>query len=342
MLWLWLEPKPETANERVVVLDMSRITTVTPPVEEQPKETSDGTDREGGSEPQLAPMTRQTRELRGSSRNFLRREAEGRPEVLATVQMQPSGMFPGTTSGNIVAGRHSDNADLRRGREYSTSRGVPLGGGGNGDGPAIGGTDLGGARDGIGDGFGGGNGNGRGSRLGDGMGRGGPALGGGSLSAPSIGEGAGSPQLAVIKVPPVPAAVNLKYDRSPLIDWIEQNAKPIPTVLQMPENLDYKPGDAATWVEFTDSENNQYTLYLLGRRSQPPQLNIFLVSNGKGTLLQDEGAKGASEVFKYGKVTGGQSGMTVQMQQLPPGRQEARQMMAVFNAWWKQSERNRR
>lgn len=338
LVWIVFRPAPTTTKERVVVLDMSHVTTV-PPAREVKEALTEGSG--GGSEmesPRLAPPARETREIRGSARNFLR-ESAAHPRAFVSVEMQPSALFSGSDRDGVEPVRRSDSNEGVRGvRDFSGTRGAALGG--NGDGPEIGGTDLGRVRNGMGDGLG--NGHGRGSRLGDGMGRGEPKLGGGSISAPTLGGDAGTPRLAVVRVPATPAEVNMNYDRNPLIEWIEQNSAPLPRVLQTPENLDQKPGDVTTWVQFTDAEGNQYAMYLLGRRSQPSQLNLFLVTNGTGTLLQDQGAKGASEVFKFGKVTGNGSDLAVQLQQLPPGRREARAMMAVFNAWWKQAQRSGR
>lgn len=79
-------------------------------------------------------------------------------------------------------------------------------------------------------------------------------------------------------------------------------------------------------------------MYLLGRKGTPPQLKIFLVTGNEGTLLQDLGAKGASEMFKYGTValSPDQSKvLLVDLQLLPAGHPKASEMMSVFTSWWK-------
>jgi|GEM_PF-3184951 len=141
-----------------------------------------------------------------------------------------------------------------------------------------------------------------------------------------------SPRIVIPASPPkvetVVAALN------PIIDWIEKHQKSVPVTLQRPENLNQMPGDVTTWVTFNDTKNQQYTMYLLGRKGDPPQLNIFLRTQHEGTLLQDLGAKGVNEVFKHGVAVGDSDNLTVQLSLLPPGSPKAREMMAVFQAWW--------
>ncbi|RJP82331.1 MAG: hypothetical protein C4524_00850 [Candidatus Zixiibacteriota bacterium] len=127
---------------------------------------------------------------------------------------------------------------------------------------------------------------------------------------------------------------------SPIIDWIEKHQKSIPVTLRTPENLNQIAGDVTTWVEYTDPQGRRYILYLLGRRSTPPQLNIFVRQDGEGTLLQDLGAKGASESYKHGRVAGAPDNPTVQLELLPPGDPRAGQMMSVFTAWWAQVDKS--
>ena len=226
--------------------------------------------------------------------------------------------------------------------------GMDLYGGGPGVGGGIGGGAGTGIGTGIGPGMGPGRGGGRGGGSGGGVGRGtgrgvgdgdGDADDGGMLAlapAPAAPGKVNAPQpkFDVVNVRPNRGAIITKADRSPVVDWISRHGKPIPVTLQKPEILNQRAGDATTWAEFDDEQGRHYTLYLLGRNSRPPQLNIFLVSGGKGTLLQDEGAKGESEVYKFGTASGDPHNPTVQMEQLPPGRPEAKQMMAVFTAWW--------
>jgi len=140
------------------------------------------------------------------------------------------------------------------------------------------------------------------------------------------------PRIIIPAVPPREESVVASLN--PIIDWIEKHQSSVPVTLQRPENLNQMPGDVTTWVTFSDTENQEYTMYLLGRKSDPPQLNIFLRTLHEGTLLQDLGAKGVNEVFKHGVAFGDADNLTVQLSLLPPGSAKAREMMAVFQAWW--------
>ncbi len=142
------------------------------------------------------------------------------------------------------------------------------------------------------------------------------------------------PNVSVVNISKYRGAVAPPENWSPIISWISKHQKDIPVTLQKPEILNQRPGDVTTWVEFDDEASAHYTLFLLGRQGHPPQLNIFLVTNGNGTLLQDEGAKGESEVYKFGSATGNPSNPTVQLDLLSPGKPEAKRMMRVFVAWW--------
>ncbi len=142
------------------------------------------------------------------------------------------------------------------------------------------------------------------------------------------------PNINVVNVSKFKGAIVPKNAWNPIIEWIVQHKKQIPVTLQKPEVLNQRSGDATTWVEFDDDANRHYTLYLLGRHGRPPQLNIFLITAGQGTLLQDEGAKGETEVYKHGTASGDPNNPTVQLEQLSPGKPEAKQMMRVFTAWW--------
>ncbi len=142
------------------------------------------------------------------------------------------------------------------------------------------------------------------------------------------------PNVSVVNISKYRGAVAPPENWSPIIAWISKHQKGIPVTLQKPEILNQRPGDVTTWVEFDDEADAHYTLFLLGRQGHPPQLNIFLVTNGHGTLLQDEGAKGESEVYKFGGASGNPSNPTVQLELLPPGKSEAKRMMRVFVAWW--------
>ncbi|MCX6601776.1 MAG: hypothetical protein NT025_09485 [bacterium] len=188
-----------------------------------------------------------------------------------------------------------------------------------------------------------GNGNGSGSRRGNGSGAGGGpgriAFGGAGGGAPDIGLG-GDGGGTIIRIPQQVEATPAKLDRSPIIDWIEKHQRDIPVALQRPECLDLRPGDVSTWQEFQDSQGKKYILYLVGRPSHPAQLNIFLLSGTRGTLLQDEGARGQTDVFKTGRVTGSGADIAPRLERLPAGHPEAPRMMSVFNAWWNQT-RNR-
>ena len=123
---------------------------------------------------------------------------------------------------------------------------------------------------------------------------------------------------------------------SPVVEWIATHEKTLPVTLQKPEVLNQKPGDVTTWVDFDDEYGRHYTLFLLGRYGHPAQLNMFLVTGGWGTLLQDEGVKGESEVYKHGTATGNPNNPTVQLELLSPSQPEAKKMMRVFTAWWNQ------
>jgi hypothetical protein len=151
---------------------------------------------------------------------------------------------------------------------------------------------------------------------------------------PEIPMESGGPRIIIPKTPPKGEVVVASLH--PIIDWIEKHQKPVPVALQKPENLNQMPGDVTTWVTFMDTDNQQYTMYLLGRKGDPPQLNIFLKYQREGTLLQDLGAKGVNEVFKHGDAIGDFDKLTVQLSLLPPGSQKAREMMAIFQAWWEQ------
>ncbi len=120
----------------------------------------------------------------------------------------------------------------------------------------------------------------------------------------------------------------------PIIGWLEQNEEEIPADLKQQEYFNYQTSDVTSQVTFTDSEGNEYTMYLLGRSGNPPELKIFLISDGQGVLLQDLGAKGSSESFKIGRVVQRGDRMSIQMQQLSPSDQRAQRAMAIFQAWW--------
>jgi hypothetical protein len=179
-----------------------------------------------------------------------------------------------------------------------------------------------------------GSGSGRGRQFNPGMS--GPAIVSGG-AGPGVALESGGPRIVIPKTPPKDKPVGTSIN--PIIDWIERHQKPIPVVLQRPENLNQMPGDVTTWVIFMDTEDQEYTMFLLGRKGDPPQLNIFLKYQREGTLLQDLGAKGVNEVFKHGDAIGDFDKLTVQLSLLPPGSQKATEMMAIFQAWWAQARK---
>jgi hypothetical protein len=204
--------------------------------------------------------------------------------------------------------------------------GTGLGSGiGSGIGPGIGG--------GRGGGRGGGNGRGTGSGIGDGEGDDGDLLA--SAKPNSVHDEMPKQRITVdvIRVDARKPAIT-KSDNSPIVDWIRAHQKTLPATLMKAEVLHPRSGDVTTWQEFQDENGLNYTLYLLGRSGRPAQLNIFLVCNNKGTLLQDEGARGVTEIYKHGTATGDGDNLTVQLSLLPPGNNEAAKMMAVVTAWW--------
>jgi hypothetical protein len=176
-------------------------------------------------------------------------------------------------------------------------------------------------------------------RIGGGGGPPGPKPGGGG-GVPNLIPGGGQKEQGVaipkIKATPHPAQVQI----NPIIAWMKQNQKVIPVVLRRPENLNQLPQDVTTWVTFEYEDGNKYTLYLVGRESNPAQLNIFLRCGGIGTLLQDMGAKGSSESLKSGIVNGPDENPTVQLQLLPAGDVRAKRMMNVFQSWWAQTSKS--
>jgi hypothetical protein len=356
LMWRSLQ-KPVSEPARTSAIDLS-TTIITPPQEEPiknkgPKEEGGGGGGGGGGE--------ETHEQRGARYRT--------PRLMRASDISPGGeegISLNVLDANVRTTRPGEAAtpivDVPR---ASRTVGRGSGGGRSGigeDDEGVGGLDDFGGGPGMGGGIGGGIGTGIGTGIGAGIGEGrGGGSGGGSGGGHGRGRGRGygdgdenaGDLLAAAPAPTMPGtmtkelpkmnevniranrgAVISKADRSPVVDWIAHHQKPIPATISKPENLNKKAGDVATWDEFIDEQGRQYTIYLLGRNSRPPQLNIFLVCAGKGTLLQDEGAKGETEVYKYGTASGDPHNPTVQLEQLPPGRAEARQMMAVFTAWW--------
>jgi hypothetical protein len=349
--WLvvFLQPKEKAVESRSITLDINRTVVVEPTRAKEKSHRKEGGGGGGGG------GADQVEAERGNRRAFprLQRYADLAGDEAAGVSIDVIGA-------NVRATRPGEvETPIGNGSALSRGSGRRVGGGrsgiGNDESGAGGADDFGG-----GPGLGGGIGGGIGTGVGIGMGSGyGPGSGGGRGGGRGYGDGSGdgdgigdgeiaalgvsrslpnaptqAPRFDVITIRPNRNAVISKADRSPIVDWIERHKKPVPITLQKPEILNQRSGDATTWVEFDDQQGRHYVLYLLGRNSRPPQLNIFLVSIGNGTLLQDEGARGETEVFKSGSATGSADNPTVQLDQLPPGRPEAKQMMAVFTAWW--------
>lgn len=362
---VYLQAPDAAPSQRVVTMNMPRSTVIPPSrVKDAASEPGENGGKKNGGNGD------DSKSLKGNGRPYprLRRYADLSGDELASISTNlPASRIRFTRPGEAESVpddyRNLEQPGNRRGRNGRTSptdvmggldggldgmNMVPGFGGGIGDPAGYGygngtGSSL---SDGSGSGSGrgrgrGGNGNGNGS--GDfGGGNGGGGLDGGdgiaalpsTKSAPQISAPA-QPKFDVVPVRPHRNAVIAKADRSPIIDWIEKHKRSIPITLQKPEILHQRGGDASTWVEFDDETGQHYVLYLVGRDNHPPQLNIFLVTKNQGTLLQDEGARGEPEVYKFGTATGSASNPTVQLDQLPPGRPEARQFMAVFTAWWR-------
>lgn len=348
------KPTPELQARVIPRLDYTLRSEMEKPQTEPQKRKSQSAEESGGG-----GGGEETHEMRGTRRSY--------PRLERSSDLNPGGVEGvsfDVLDAHVRAARPGE-AETPIGERIaartSSRRGAGVGRIGNGvDDDGIGGADDFGGGLGLGGGIGGGNGprnglgsgpglgDGHGDVRGNGGGRGRGSDGGsgdagddgGDLQAfapapPAPGAIAGDkPKFDVVSVRPNRGAIISKADRSPVVDWIERHQKPIPVTLGKPEILNRRSGDVTAWTEFDDEQGRHYTLYLLGRNSHPPQLNIFLVSGGKGTLLQDEGAKGESEVYKFGTASGDPRNPTVQLEQLPPGRPEAKQMMAVFTAWW--------
>jgi len=147
----------------------------------------------------------------------------------------------------------------------------------------------------------------------------------------------------VTRMPVVTPQKNLIDTRSleaisPIIDWIADHQKPIPEILKKPELFDYASGDVHTMVEFETPDGKKYTMFLLGRKGRTPELKIFLRQDTEATLLQDIGAKGSSEQFKYGKVAGGDDIVLIDLKLLPAGHPKAAEMMSIFQGWWEMTQ----
>jgi hypothetical protein len=360
--WLFVlfQPNDQKPATRSITMELHRTVLVEPPraQEKSPAKEAGGGGGGGGG----AAEVQAERGLRRAVPRLMRvADLTGGEVVGASVEVLGASIravLPGeaeTPIGNIDLAARASGRRLGGGRSGIGDDNDGVGGQDDfGGGPGFGSGAGGGIGTGIGTGFGpgigpgsgggSGGGRGRGHGLGDGDGEG-DSDGGIAALAPSPKMTSAPiqtpPKFDVITVRPTRSATIPKVDRSPIVDWIELHKKPVPTTLQKPEILNQRAGDATTWVEFDDDQGRHYVLYLLGRNSRPPQLNIFLVTEGRGTLLQDEGARGETEVFKIGTATGAGENPTVQLDQLPPGRPEAKQMMAVFTAWWNHVQGNR-
>lgn len=166
-------------------------------------------------------------------------------------------------------------------------------------------------------------------------------LGGGApLGMGDIGKvdlGGKGQKISIPKAPPREEDIKrLSQSLNPIIEWIEKNQKLIPRTLHGPEAMNLLPGDVTTMVDFTTDDGRDYTLYLLGRKSSPPQLNIGLVTGMEIVILQDMGAKGVSESFRAGRVSDRFDEMVVATSLMPASDPRASEMMGIFYHWWNQ------
>ncbi len=153
-----------------------------------------------------------------------------------------------------------------------------------------------------------------------------------SRAALDVGEGPSVPTLEES------SGLGIESNVSPIIDWIRDNELEIPRDLKEPEYFNFQAGDFTTWVEYTAPNGTDYTIYLLGRDGDPPELKIFLVQDTNGVLLTDIGAKGSrSESFQAGRVLLRGNRMSLQMSQISPGDPRAGESMDIFIDWWNSS-----
>jgi hypothetical protein len=130
----------------------------------------------------------------------------------------------------------------------------------------------------------------------------------------------------------------IESDVSPIIEWMRENPLDIPQDLKEPEYFNYQSGDLTTWLEYTAPNGTEYSIYLLGREGDPPEIKIFLVQDTNGVLLTDIGAKGSrSESFQAGRVLVRGNRMSLQMSQISPGDPRASESMDIFIDWWNSS-----
>ncbi|MBS1262762.1 MAG: hypothetical protein MAG453_02126 [Calditrichaeota bacterium] len=133
-------------------------------------------------------------------------------------------------------------------------------------------------------------------------------------------------------------AKDVEQDVSPVIEWLRGNQRPIPRDLMEPEYFNYMAGDLTSVVSYTAPNGEQYTIYILGRESDPPELKMFIVHGTEGVLLTDIGAKGTqSESFQAGRVLKRGDRMSLQMSQISPGNPRADESLAIFQDWWESS-----
>lgn len=322
-----------------------------PPAKEQPRNSESGGERGGGGGPEDAL------EKNSQTRYQLRSIVEDSPYAADYSLTMLDSRF------ELTQRREAEDPLLDAGARIRSGDRVTrlTAGGGKSDFAGFAGDDELGRGLGSGLGAGGGIGSGIGGHIGSGVGnrRGGGETGGGGTDGYDSGDGVGAdlgeesslvaearqlakpadlssqkPNVSVVNISKYRGVVAPPENWSPIITWISKHQKEIPITLKKPEILNQRPGDVTTWVDFDDDAGLHYTLFLLGRQGHPPQLNIFLVTNGYGTLLQDEGAEGESEVYKFGSASGNPGNPTVQLELLPPGKPEAKHMMRVFVAWW--------
>ncbi len=156
---------------------------------------------------------------------------------------------------------------------------------------------------------------------------------------------AGRASLDVGEGPSVPtledeaATGSIESDVSPIIEWMRDNQREIPQDLKEPEYFNYQAGDLTTTAEYKAPNGTEYTIYLLGRDGNPPEIKIFLVQGTNGVLLTDIGAKGSrSESFQAGRVLVRGNRMSLQMSQISPGDPRAGESMDIFIDWWNSSQ----
>jgi len=153
-----------------------------------------------------------------------------------------------------------------------------------------------------------------------------------SRAALDVGEGPSVPTLDES------SSMGFESNVSPIIEWMQDNQRSIPQDLKEPEYFNFQAGDVTTWIDYTAPNGTDYTIYLLGRDGEPPEIKIFLVQDTNGILLTDIGAKGTrSESFQAGRVLLRGDRMSLQMSQISPGDPRAGESMDIFIDWWNSS-----